>query len=57
MACDYAFSAEGGTKSETEGLVTVALRGGTDIEITVEAGAYTRPLSAQLEPFLTQNIP
>ena len=39
LACDYAFSGDGGTKTESEGLVTVALRGGTDIEITVEGPA------------------
>lgn len=36
LASDFAFSGDGGTKSENAGLITVGLRGGTDIEITVD---------------------
>ena len=36
VRCDLAFSGDGGTKSETAGLLTLGLRGGTDIEITVD---------------------
>ena len=32
LKSDFAFSGDGGTKSETAGLITVGLRGGTDIE-------------------------